>query len=201
MLVYPLFPDEAGLLLKLCYWYAKRRYGEVPEPFAVVANHRKLFFADAVHELVAEKASTILPANVRDLAAYRVAWTVGCSWCVDFGTMLHRLAGLDVDRLKRISDYATSPVYTDDERAVIAYADAMTATRSEVTDEQVAGLERRFGRAAVIELTYQIALENMRSRMNSALGITEQGFSSTDACRVPWANETTTATTQYRQRD
>jgi hypothetical protein len=37
----------------------------------------------------------------------------------------------------------------------------------------------------VVELTYQIALENMRARMNSALGIAEQGFSSGDACRVP----------------
>jgi hypothetical protein len=32
--------------------------------------------------------------------------------------------------------------------------------------------------------------------MNSALGITEQGFDSGDACRAPWANETTTPTTQ-----
>jgi hypothetical protein len=41
----------------------------------------------------------------------------------------------------------------------------------------------------VIELTYQIGIENMRARMNSALGITEQGFNSGDACRVPWAGE------------
>jgi hypothetical protein len=39
-----------------------------------------------------------------------------------------------------------------------------------------------------VELTYQIGLENMRARMYSALGITEQGFS-TDSCRVPWAEE------------
>lgn len=180
-------PDDAGPLLKLSYWYAKRRFGEVPEPFAVTAHHRKLFFACAVHEALAEKASTVLPVNVRNLAVYRVAWTVGCSWCVDFGTMLHRMAGLDVGQLKEIGDYATSPEYTDDERAAIAYADAMTTTQSEVTDEQVADLERRFGRAGVIELTYQIAHENMRARMYSALGITEQGFNSGDACRVPWA--------------
>jgi hypothetical protein len=30
----------------------------------------------------------------------------------------------------------------------------------------------------------------MRARMNSALGITEQGFSADEACRVPWANHT-----------
>ena len=72
-------------------------------------------------------------------------------------------------------------------RVGIAYADAMTTDPHNVTDEQVDDLKRRFGEAGVIELTYQIGVENMRARMYAALGITEQGFSSGDACRVPWA--------------
>jgi AhpD family alkylhydroperoxidase len=187
-------PEEAGPLIKLSYQYARRRFGEVPEPFAVVANHPKLFVAEVIAESATAKASTVLPANVRNLAVYRAAWTIGCSWCVDFGTMMARLDGLDLDQLKSIGDYATSPHYSEDERAAIAYADAMSATPPQATDEQVADLERRFGRDGVVELTYQIALENLRSRMNSALGITEQGFSSGEACRVPWANQTTTTT-------
>ncbi len=103
--------------------------------------------------------------------------------------MLIRLDGLDVDRLKYVDDYATSPLFTDDERAAIAYADAMTTDPHKVTDEQVVDLRRRFGDAGVMELTYQIGVENMRARMNTALGITEQGFSSGDACRVPWADD------------
>jgi len=128
-----------------------------------------------------------LPANVRELAVYWAARTVGCSWCVDFGAMLQRLDGLDVERLEHIDDYRTSPDYSADERAAIAYADAMTTDPHTITDQQVGDLRRRFGDAGVIELTYQIGVENMRARMNSALGITEQGFSSGDACRVPWA--------------
>jgi alkylhydroperoxidase family enzyme len=104
--------------------------------------------------------------------------------------MLQRLDGLDVERLKEIDNYATSPAYTEDERAAIAYADAMTADPHTVTDEQVADLRARFGDAGVIELTYQIGLENMRARVNATLGITEQGFNSGDACRIPWADET-----------
>lgn len=61
----------------------------------------------------------------------------------------------------------------------------MSAEHVTVTDEQVAELVRAFGRDGVIELTYQIGLENSRARMNSALGIVEQGFTSGDACRVP----------------
>jgi alkylhydroperoxidase family enzyme len=179
-------PQQAGLLPRALYWFAKRRFGAVPEPFAVTANHRKLLTASVVHEGLVDKACRTVPLNVREIAVYRTAWTIGCSWCVDFGAMLMRLSGLDLDKLKHIDEYRTSPLYSEDERAAIAYADAMTATPATVTDEQVADLEQRFGKAGVIELTYQIALENSRSRFNSALGITAQGFS-TDSCRVPWA--------------
>jgi alkylhydroperoxidase family enzyme len=184
-----LSPEKAPLLTRLMYRYAKRRFGEVPVPFAVYAQHRRLLLAGAVHEGMLERASKTLPANVRELAVYWTARTVGCSWCVDFGAMLQRLDGLDVDRLKHIDDYATSPLYTADERAAIAYADAMTTDPHTVTDEQVEDLRRRFGDAGVMELTYQIGVENMRARMNTALGITEQGFNSGDACQVPWATQ------------
>ena len=171
------------------YRFAKRRFGEVPEPFTVAAHHPRLLVANAVHEMLLQSGSKKLPASVRELAVFWTARTVGCSWCVDFGSMLMRLDGLDVERLKDIDNYATSPRYTDDERAAIAYADAMTTDPHTITDEQVADLRRRFGDDGVIELTYQIGVENMRARMYSALGITEQGFNSGDACRVPWATD------------
>ena len=185
----PLPPKRAGLLTRAMYRVAKRRYGEVPEPFAVLAHHRPLLVASAVHETMIQQASRKLPASVRELAVFWTARAIGCSWCVDFGSMLQRLDGLDVERLKDIDSYATSPAYTDDERAAIAYADAMTTDPHTVTDAQVADLRARFDDAGVIELTYQIGLENMRARVNSALGITEQGFNSGDACRIPWLNE------------
>jgi uncharacterized peroxidase-related enzyme len=192
----PLPPKRANPLIRAMYRYAKRRFGEVPEPFAVVAHHPRLLVASAIHETMLQSASRTLPASVRELAVFWTARTIGCSWCVDFGAMLQRLDGLDVERLKDIDNYSTSTHFTDDERAAIAYADAITADPHTVTDEQVADLRARFGDEGVIELTYQISLENMRARMNAALGITEQGFNSGDACRVPWMTEPSETATQ-----
>lgn len=181
----PVDKSDAGMLGKVGYRVAARRFGEVPEPMAVTQHNPKVARAQLLMEVLAQRASKTLPANIRELAVYRAAWAVGCSWCVDFGAMLQRLDGLDVERLAHISDYETSDLYTDDERAAIAYADAMSGDVAEgVTDEQVADLERRFGRAGLVELTFQIGLENMRARMNSALGIHEQGFN-TEACELP----------------
>ncbi|BBX65541.1 hypothetical protein MSAS_47150 [Mycobacterium saskatchewanense] len=183
----PLPPERAGLWTRAMYRIASRRYGQVPEPFAVTAHHRGLMLAGAVHETMIERASKRLPVGVRELAVLWTARSIGCSWCVDFGSMLQRMDGLDVERLNDIDNYATSSAFTDDERAAIRYADAMTTDPHTVTDEQVTDLRARFGDAGVIELTYQIGVENMRARVNSALGITEQGFSSGAACRIPWA--------------
>jgi len=179
---------DAGPVIRIGYWFARRRFKVVPEPFSVLARHRKLFMAAARHEMAAEKASRTLPANVRELAVYRVAQQLGCSWCVDFGTMLQKHAGLDIERLKHIDDYLTSPTYTRQERLAVAYADAMTDTPVSATDEQLAELREEFGDEGVVELTYQIGLENMRARTYSALDIRDQGFSSGDACRLPEAD-------------
>jgi alkylhydroperoxidase family enzyme len=52
-----------------------------------------------------------------------------------------------------------------------------------VTNEMVADLRRHLGDAALVELTMMIAVENQRSRFNSALGLTSQGF--TERCEIP----------------
>ena len=184
-----LAPTDAGLLVRFGYRIARKRFGEVPEPFTVVAHHRKLFVASARHELAVQKATKVMPPALIQIAVFRTSWTVGCSWCIDFGTMLMRLDELDVDRLKEIGNFEASEKFTEAEREVIRLSDAMTSTPMTVTDEQIAEIDAKYGHAGVVELTYQIALENQRSRLNHALGITDQGFSSGDSCRVPWLEQ------------
>ena len=71
----------------------------------------------------------------------------------------------------------------DLEQKVMAYAEAATATPPTVTDEMVAELREHLDDAALVELTMMIAVENQRSRFNSALGLTSQGFK--DRCELP----------------
>lgn len=177
--------EKAGWLVKLVYRISKRRYGAVMEPAAVAAHHPKLLMGLGLAEMAVEKTATVLPVSVRELAVYRVATKIGCAWCVDFGTMLQRNKGLDIDRLKEIGNYATSEHFSELDRLVIEYADAMTNQPMTVTDEQVAELDKRLGHKAVVELTFMISVENQRTRFNHALGLTAQGFTSGEACRVP----------------
>jgi AhpD family alkylhydroperoxidase len=175
---------EAGPLGRLAYSFARRRFGAVPEPMTVMLRHRPVFWAYLGWEVGNERAMCRLPVNLRQLAEYRVATVVGCSWCVDFGAMLQRQHGVDIERLREIDAYEVSPAFTPEERGVLSYADAMTTVPTSVTDEMVAELAAELGYDGLIELTYAIAVENHRARFNHALGITEQGFTSGEACRL-----------------
>jgi len=176
---------DANWLIRAAYRYSRKRFGAVLEPLTILARHPRLMVASSGHELGVQRAARALPPALGELVVYRTAVQLGCSWCVDFGAMLQKHEGLDIDRLAEIHDYATSDKYTELEKLALAYADAMTATPVAVTDEQVAELAERLGHKGMVELTYLIALENQRGRFNAAFGITDQGFTSGDACRVP----------------
>ena len=82
--------------------------------------------------------------------------------------------GITNEKLEALHDYATSPLYTDEERLVLEYADAMTITGRDVTDELFARLRERYDDDALIELTIIIAWENSSSKFNRALRVPSQ---------------------------
>jgi alkylhydroperoxidase family enzyme len=65
----------------------------------------------------------------------------------------------------------------------MAYAEAVSLTPPAVTDEMVAALREDLDDAQIVELTMLVAVENQRSRFNTAMGLTAQGF--TDRCALP----------------
>jgi alkylhydroperoxidase family enzyme len=73
-----------------------------------------------------------------------------------------------------VPHYASSPLFTSDERTVLEYADAMTITGREVSDELFARLRRIYDDDAIVELTEIIAWENASAKFNRALRIRSQ---------------------------
>ena len=70
--------------------------------------------------------------------------------------------------------YASSEHYSDDERVALEYADAMTLSDGDVTDELFQRLRGHFDDDAIVELTAVIAWENASSKFNRALRIPSQ---------------------------
>ena len=82
--------------------------------------------------------------------------------------------GISDEKILALADYATSPHYSEVERVTLAYADAMTITGREVSDEFFARLRQFYTDDELVELTEIIAWENASSKFNRALHIPSQ---------------------------
>jgi alkylhydroperoxidase family enzyme len=82
--------------------------------------------------------------------------------------------GVSDDKINALPDYANSDLYSETERLALEYADAMTITGREVTDEFFARLRERFDEDELVELTAAIAWENASSKFNRALRVPSQ---------------------------
>jgi alkylhydroperoxidase family enzyme len=85
-------------------------------------------------------------------------------------------AGATEAKVLAVEQAATSPLFDELERSALAYAEAMTITGQRVSDELFARVRAHFTEAQIVELTAAVALENFRSKFNTALGIEAQGF-------------------------
>ncbi len=170
------------LLLRLMEVYSKRTYGTVLEPGLALAHNRKVLLADLRFEQRIAKWDA-LDAGLKHLAEMVAAARIGCEWCMDFGHWVAHDLGLPHEKVSKVPAWrAHRDAFTEVELQVLEYAEAMTATPPAVSDELSARLQKELGEAAFVELTAIVAVENLRSRINSAFGLTGQGFS--DQCEL-----------------
>ena len=85
-------------------------------------------------------------------------------------------AGASESKVQAVEKAAASELFGEAERAAIAYAEAMTITGQGVDEALFARVRAAFDEDQIVELTAAIALENFRSKFNTALGIGAQGF-------------------------
>ena len=96
-----------------------------------------------------------------------------------------RNEGISDQQLLDLAHFETSPAFSELEKLVLRYADAMTNTPVEVPDALFAELRNHLRPQQMVELTSAIAWENYRARFDHAFGVEAGGFSDGAVCAVP----------------
>ena len=169
------------LFVRFCEWGSRKKYGEVLDPGLAVLHNRRVLTTMLLTEATVSRWRSLDP-TLKALATMVAAGEIACSWCMDFGHWEYTHQGIDPAKLRDVPRWRDSGCYTDVERQVMAYAEAMTATPPAVTDAMVAELQRSLTHEQLVELTAMVALENQRSRTNAALGLRSQRFR--DTCEL-----------------
>ena len=79
-------------------------------------------------------------------------------------------------KLSVLDRFRESPLFSEAERAALAFAEAVTRTPTAVTEVEFEPVRRHFTIPQIVELAATIAIEHFRAKFNTALGVQSQGL-------------------------
>ena len=176
-------PRIGGLPLGGYPWYVRlilrlqrKKYGRELEPALIWGRVPGAFLMLTLLYRALDRGTSPLEPGLRALVQVRVSQINWCAFCVDLNssTALERHATRE--KLAALPNHETSPLFSERERAALAYAETVTDPARRVDDALFVRLRRQLCEQEIIELTALIAFQNMSSKFNAALAVPAQGF-------------------------
>ena len=94
----------------------------------------------------------------------------GCAYCADMHTKVARSRGETEQRLYAVGVWRETPFYSEQERAALAWTEALTRIAPEgISDAAYAEVSEHFSPEELSELTWRVAAINGWNRMNVAV--------------------------------
>lgn len=157
----------------------KKHFGAVLNPTLWWGRMPRLFWLVALFVGFLERRHARLSPTLRSLLMTRVSQLCHCAFCIDANSLrLAERCGA-LDKVHAVSHWRDSTLFSADERAALAYAEATTATPPQIGDDVKTELKRFYSDAAITEMTALIAFQNLSARFNAALDIPAQGLCDT----------------------
>jgi alkylhydroperoxidase family enzyme len=119
----------------------------------------------------AVRYGTDIDGQSREIAVIRVAILNNVEYVLRAHGPAYALKeGLTPEQVDNLADWQSSNLFSDKQRALLAYTDAMTRD-IEVSDAVFAGVRKHFDQRQTVELTLLISAYNMLTRFLKALEI------------------------------
>lgn len=113
-----------------------------------------------------------LERKLLDLVYFRVSQLNGCAYCLDMHSKDLRALGETEQRLYMLNAWREAPLYSDRERAALAWAEAVTQLPGGgVSAEVYAQALGQFTEAELVDLTLAVTNINASNRFNIAFHV------------------------------
>ena len=107
-----------------------------------------------------------LDPRLIELVKIRASQINGCAYCIHMHTKDARAHGETEERIYLLDAWRESPLYSDKERAALAWTEALTLIRdTHAPDDVYEGLRQQFNEAEIANLTVLIGLINTWNRI------------------------------------
>ncbi len=108
-----------------------------------------------------------LERELVELVNLRASQINGCAFCLDMHAKALRKMGVDQMKLDLLVAWRESPIFSERERAALAWAEAVTLVANNGVPEDVyRSALSHFGEKGLVDLTYAVAVINTWNRLN-----------------------------------
>jgi len=111
----------------------------------------------------------VIDPQLRELGQLRAGYTVGSQFVFSQHCKAARDVGVNDEKIAAIPHWSVVDCFSDIERAVLAYTDALVLQRGRVADGTFASLQKHLSDEAILEFTYITATYMMHAIMSRAL--------------------------------
>jgi alkylhydroperoxidase family enzyme len=164
-----------GLMMRFAYWGIRRQFGKVITPVKVVIARmpRALRLTNEIAKF--ELKGIRLEPELHIMVGMLASQINGCGFCMDLGRAMVVRERLGMEKVNALSEYRTSPLFSDRERAALAYVEEATLHKW-VSDSTFEELRKHFSDWEIAEITWINALENYYNLINIPLEIESDGL-------------------------
>ena len=167
--------EPKGLMMRLAYWMTRRQLGKVLTGMKVLYP-RMPGVLKLSYEIQKFEAKGIrLDPGLHFMIANLASEINGCSCCVDIARSMVIREHLDLAKFNALSEYRTSPLFSDRERAALAYVEEATRHKR-VSDATFEALRKHFSEREIVEITWLNAVHNYYNLVNLPLEIGSDGL-------------------------
>ncbi len=166
--------------LRPLFWAQKRKYKHVLKSALLWARIPRLFTAVALFYGALERKNSPLNPVLRSLVIVRVSQINWCHFCIDLNSSILLERAGSMEKASAIENWKESELFDEKEKIALEYAEAITYSDQQVSNELMEKLHLFFDDDTIVELTGLIAFQNLSSKFNSALDVPAQGF-----CQIP----------------
>lgn len=122
-----------------------------------------------IHKAYGSLKDSPLNATIRVIVELRVSQLNGCAYCCNIHSKEARSLGIEQTKLDLLPAWHNSDAFTEQERAALYWAEAVTVLDPSLTDFEE-DLLHYFGEREVVDLTATVAIMNALNRLSISLG-------------------------------
>ncbi|MEQ9443028.1 MAG: carboxymuconolactone decarboxylase family protein [Cyclobacteriaceae bacterium] len=164
-------------LLKLAYWFSRRKLGKVITPMKTLYTRLPFAFIRWYASIQSLEKKLRLPEELKTLVRIYVAQINTCHFCIDIGQAVAIQQFDNTDRFFEVQEFEDSPKFSEAERAALRFAHELTVNK-DVSDMTYQGALKHFSESQLVGITWLVASEHLYNLMNVAFHIESDGLCS-----------------------